>query len=77
MKSKYLNIIITFLFLAVCSITSFSQSKFQPSVVNEKFLEANSLYKLLSLDQKKELSKTLDGLKDKSSSFQFWLGEGK
>ena len=44
MKSKYLNIIMTFLFLAVCSITSFSQSKFQPSVVNEKFLEANSLY---------------------------------
>ena len=44
MKSKYLNIIITFLFLAVCSITSLSQSKFQPSVVNEKFLEANSLY---------------------------------
>ncbi len=44
MKSKYLNIIITFLFLAVCSTASFSQSEFQPSVVNEKFLEANNLY---------------------------------
>ena len=44
MKSKYLNIIINFLFLAVCSTASFSQSEFQPSVVNEKFLEANNLY---------------------------------
>ncbi len=32
------------MFLAVCSTASFSQSEFQPSVVNEKFLEANNLY---------------------------------
>ena len=44
MKSKYLNIIITFLFLALGSIASFSQSEFQPTVANEKFLEANNLY---------------------------------
>ena len=44
MKSKYLNIIMTFLFPAVCSITSISQSEFQPTVANEKFLEANNLY---------------------------------
>ena len=44
MKIKYLNIIMIFLFLAVCSITSFSQSEFQPTVANEKFLEANNLY---------------------------------
>ena len=34
----------TFLFPAVCSITSISQSEFQPTVANEKFLEANNLY---------------------------------
>ena len=34
----------TFLLLAVCSIKSFSQSEFQPTVANEKFLEANNLY---------------------------------
>jgi len=44
MKSKYLNTIITFLFLTVCSATCFSQSEFEPSDVNEKFLEANNLY---------------------------------
>tara|TARA_A100000164_G_scaffold6498_1_gene5697 strand:- start:998 stop:1789 length:792 start_codon:yes stop_codon:yes gene_type:complete len=44
MKSKYLNTIITFLFLTVCSVTCFSQSEFEPSDVNEKFLEANNLY---------------------------------
>ena len=44
MKSKYLNIIITFLLLTGCTITSLSQSEFQSSVVNEKFLEANNLY---------------------------------
>ena len=44
MKSKYLNIIITFLLLTGCSITCFSQSEFQPSNVNEKFFEANNLY---------------------------------
>ena len=44
MKSKYLNIKMTFLLLAVCSIKSFSQSEFQPTVANEKFLEANNLY---------------------------------
>ena len=44
MKSKYLNTIITFLFLTVCSATCFSQSEFEPSDLNEKFLEANNLY---------------------------------
>ena len=44
MKSKYLNIVITFLFLTVCSISSFSQSESEQSVVNAKFYEANNLY---------------------------------
>ena len=37
--------------------------------------EMNSLYKLLSLEQKKELSSSLESLKKKSTSFRFWLGE--
>ena len=44
MKSKYLNTIITVLLLTVCSVTCFSQSEFELSDVNEKFLEANNLY---------------------------------
>ena len=38
--------------------------------------EANILYQMLSKDQKKELLESLEDLKKKSNSFNFWLGKG-
>lgn len=47
----------------------------QNKMIKDQLVEVNKFFKTLTVDQKRDLSKKLKELKDKSGRFKFWLGE--